>query len=244
MRGLTDGSRDLLGRIGPDGAFLFASGAAREILGRDPDLLVGTSALDLCHPTEREALEAALAADLPGVVAHRMSLRHGGWVWMETTVDPVHDATGRLVEVRIDARDVTERRHAEAERAGLARITAAVAARDDLSAVAALASREAATALGVETAAVARLHGDEAVVVAAAGPVMRPGDRIPLAPRPHERVVAPVRVDGAVWGILLRGRGPRGRAGATSPPTPTSWASRSPTRARTSGSSPSPTRTP
>ena len=83
--GLTDGSRDLLARLAPDGAFLFASGAAREILGRDPERLLGTSALDLCHPAEREALEAALAADRPGVVAHRMSLRHGGWVWIRAT---------------------------------------------------------------------------------------------------------------------------------------------------------------
>ncbi len=68
--------------------------------------------------------------------------------------------------------------------------------------MAALAAREAAGALGVETAAVARIHGDEAVVIAAAGPGMRPGDRIPLAPRtPGRGPSRRSRVDGGVWGM-------------------------------------------
>src|SRR5690606_25745332 len=58
-------------------------------------------------------------------------------------------------------------------------------------------------ALGVETAGVARLHGDEAVAIAAIGPGMRAGDRIPLGPPRPGRAVAPVRVDGRVWGMLL-----------------------------------------
>jgi diguanylate cyclase (GGDEF)-like protein/PAS domain S-box-containing protein len=203
LRDLTDGSRDLLARLAPDGTVLFASGAARAILGHDPAGLVGGSALALCHDAERDALAGALGDDRGAVVVHRMRRRHGGWVWMETTVQPVLDASGRPAEVRIDARDVTERRHAEAERAGLARVTAAVAAGAGLADVAALTAREAAAALGVETAAVARMHGDEAVVIAAAGPGMRAGDRIPLAPPRPGRAVAPVRVDGLAWGMIV-----------------------------------------
>ena len=200
---LTDGSRDMLARIAPDGTVIFASGAARHILGHDPERMPGTNALDLCHVAERDAVAAALRDDRGGVVLHRMRRRHGGWVWMETTVSPVLDASGRLVEARIDGRDVTERRHAEAERAGLARVTAAVAAGAGLADVAALTAREAAGALEVETAAVARMHGDEAVVIAAAGPGMRPGDRLPLGPPRPGRAVAPVRVDGGVWGMVV-----------------------------------------
>jgi diguanylate cyclase (GGDEF)-like protein len=126
---------------------------------------------------------------------------------METTVSPVLDASGRLLEARIDARDVTERRHAEAERAGLARITAAVAAGAALADVAALTAREAAAALGLETAGVARVHGDEAVVIAGTGPGMRAGDRLPLGPPRPGRVVAPIRVDGGVWGMVVAAGG-------------------------------------
>jgi len=182
---------------------LFASGAARHILGHDPERMPGTSALDLCHVAEREAFAAALRDDRGGVVLHRMRRRHGGWVWMETTVSPVLAPSGHLVEVRIDARDVTERRHAESERAGLARVTAAVAAGAGLAEVAALTAVEAASALGVETAGVARIHGDEAVMIAAVGPGMRPGDRMPLGPPRPGRAVAPVRVDGRVWGMVV-----------------------------------------
>ena len=202
LRELTDGSRDLLARVAPDGTVRFASGAARQILGYDPERMTGLDALELCHVAERDALAAALLDDRGAVVLHRMRRLHGGWVWMETTVSPVLDPSGRLVEARIDGRDVTERRHAEAERAGLARITAAVAAGATLAEVAALTAREAAAALGLETAGVARIHGDEAVVIAGTGHGMRAGDRLPLGPPRPGRAVAPVRVDGGVWGMV------------------------------------------
>lgn len=201
LRELADGGRDVLARIAPDGTVLFASGAARELLGHDPDLLRGTDVLALCHPDERDRLAAALWSDTPTVVEHRVRRHPAGWLWMETAVSPVHDAAGRLREVRIDARDVTGRRRREAELAGLARVTAAVATGADVAHVAEMACREAARALGVGAAAVARLHGDELLVIAAFGPSPRPGERMPMSGGTG-RAVAPIRVEGELWGVI------------------------------------------
>ena len=88
-------------------------------------------------------------------------------------------------------------------------MTAAVAAGAGLADVAALTAREAASALGVETAGVARIHGDEAVVIAAAGA----GD---AARRPHA-------AGAAAPGARRRARagGRPGRGGWSWPRAPT-----------------------
>ncbi|MGD9572832.1 MAG: PAS domain-containing protein, partial [Thermoleophilia bacterium] len=173
FRELAQGSRDLLMRIGPDGTVLFASAAAAEMLGIPPAGMGGRAAITLCHPDEREALQAALEGDRGdggAPLAHRLAARGGGWTWVETTVRSVRDPAGRLMEAHTDSRDITERMRGEGERAALARVTAAVAGNGDLAAITSLAAREAAVLTGAESAAAIRFHGDEGLVIGAAGP--------------------------------------------------------------------------
>ncbi len=207
FRELAEGSRDLLMRIDPDGVVLFASAAAREVLGREPRELQGRRILDLCHPDERgdllRTLEGESPPDRPAPVAHRLRTRRGGWVWMETTVRSVRDPTGRLSEAHTDSRDVTERMRVDAERAALARVTAAVAGGEALEPVCALVARDAVALSGAESGAVVRLHGDEGLVTGAAGPAWRVGDRVALAVAAPRVAVAPVTVADRIWGVVM-----------------------------------------
>jgi diguanylate cyclase (GGDEF)-like protein/PAS domain S-box-containing protein len=217
FRDLTEGSRDLLARHAPDGTILYASAAARELLGHLPEDLVGRSATELSHPDERELIRRVHEGDAQGVAAgpvlHRMRRRDGRWAWMETTVRAVRDAAGRVRELRTDSRDVTDRMRSESERAALSRVTSAVASGLDLSAVLALAAREAAALVGAEAGAVVRFHGDEGLVVGAAGTSLRTGDAVPLAPGEVDAVAAAVMLDGRRWGMLLVRGGRSGRLG-------------------------------
>ena len=214
IHALADGSRDLLARHSPDGMLLYASGAARDILGVDPADLVGRRAAELAHPDERDAAERAFrgdagGADGTGLVAHRMRRRDGRWAWMETSVRGVRDSGGRLREIHTDSRDVTDRVRADADRDALARITAAVAAGADLTEVAGLVALQAAVVAEREAGAVVRRHGDEGIVVGAAGPAPRPGDLLALPAGDEVAVRVPVTVDGQAWGVLVaRGGGP------------------------------------
>jgi len=205
FRGLAEGSRDLLARHSPDGTVLYASPAARQILGHEPGALVGRSAAELWHPDEAELVRRLHAggAPGPGPHLHRLRRRDGRWAWMETSAHAVRDPAGRVREVRTDSRDVTERVRAEAERAALARLTAAVAGGMELPRFLGRAAEEAAALVGAPTAAVVRLHGDEGVVLGAAGGALRPGDPVPLAPRDGRTVSAPVTVQRRAWGILM-----------------------------------------
>ncbi|MGE3139893.1 MAG: GGDEF domain-containing protein [Thermoleophilia bacterium] len=221
FRELAQGSRDLLMRIGPDGTVLFASAAAAEMLGIPPAGMGGRAAITLCHPDEREALQAALEGDRGdggAPLAHRLAARGGGWTWVETTVRSVRDPAGRLMEAHTDSRDITERMRGEGERAALARVTAAVAGNGDLAAITSLAAREAAVLTGAESAAAIRFHGDEGLVIGAAGPAYRTGDRVPLAVTSSRTTVVPVTPAGRPWGVLaVRDGGVRGSAARLRP---------------------------
>ena len=215
FRELAEGSRDLLMRIDAAGTVLFASAAARDLMGRPPATLVGRPVRDVCHPDDAEALVLALEGDTTSggaPLAHRLGSPGGGWTWVETTVRSLRDGSGRLVEAHTDSRDVTERLRAEAEREAVARVTAAVAGDADLAVVAASVAREAARLAGCESAAVVRFHGDEGLVVGSAGPGRRVGDRVPLAVVSPRALVVPVAAEGRPWGMIDV------RAGVPTPP--------------------------
>ena len=205
---LADGSRDLLARHSPDGLLLYASAAARDILGVEPGDLIGRRVADLAHPDERDRTERAVrgdgeGADGSGLHAHRLRRRDGGWVWVETSVRSVRDPGGRIREVHTDSRDVTDRVRAEADRSSLARITAAVAGGADLPQVAALVAVQAAVVAGVDGGAVVRRHGDEGLVVGAAGPSLRVGDVLSLPLEAPATARAPVTIGETPWGVVL-----------------------------------------
>ncbi len=126
-RWLAESSTDLISRHARDGTFLYASGAARDLLGYEPEELVGVSAYDLFHPADL----ADLLNKSPRVYYHdgfyqqtyRFRARDGHYVWFETTSrtrrDPV---SGELLDILCVSRDVGRRIRAEANRERLARV--------------------------------------------------------------------------------------------------------------------------
>lgn len=195
FRELAEGGRDLLMRQGPDGTIRYASPGAHEMLGWHPAELAGSRGRRILPP---EALEAVAT---PRV--HRVPRRDGGHVWLETTAWMIHDSSGRVREIQTDSRDVTGRVRAEAERAAVMRVTAAVAEVLPFDRIAEMVSREAAGLVAGESGAVVRFHGDEGMVVGAAGPRVRVGDRVPVAAVGDGALVAPVTVEGSPWGLVM-----------------------------------------
>ncbi|MCE8019453.1 PAS domain S-box protein [Halomonas sp. MCCC 1A11036] len=124
---LAESTTDLISRHARDGTFLYASQAARDLLGYEPEALIGVSAYDLFHPSDL----ADLLNKSPRVYYHdgfyqqtyRFRAKDGHYVWFETTSrtrrDPV---TGELIDVLCVSRDVGRRIHAEANRERLARV--------------------------------------------------------------------------------------------------------------------------
>ena len=126
-RWLAESSTDLISRHARDGTFLYASEAARDLLGYAPEELIGVSAYDLFHPADL----AALLNKSPRIYyrdgfyqqTYRFRAKDGHYVWFETTSRTRRDPTsGELLDILCVSRDVGRRIRAEANRERLARV--------------------------------------------------------------------------------------------------------------------------
>ena len=116
---LAETSIDLICVLAPSGALRYASAACRELLGAEPEDLLGRSFLDLVHPDDAAAVAAVLGASGDGEsavsVTHRMRRAGDASVWVETRVRAVRDPVTRaVVESHATVRDVAERMRSQA----------------------------------------------------------------------------------------------------------------------------------
>jgi PAS domain S-box-containing protein len=85
----------------PDGTYRYVSVASKEILGFEPDELLGRAAIDLVHPDDRSKIAVAHRSTLDGApltTAYRMRRRDNEYVWVESTVRMIANETTREPE--------------------------------------------------------------------------------------------------------------------------------------------------
>ncbi|AQU81664.1 MULTISPECIES: PAS domain-containing sensor histidine kinase [unclassified Halomonas] len=124
---LAESTTDLISRHARDGTFLYASQAARDLLGYEPDELIGVSAYQLFHPADLNDLlnksPQIYYNDGFYQQTYRFRAKAGHYVWFETTSRTRRDAsTGELIDILCVSRDVGRRIHAEAIRERLAQV--------------------------------------------------------------------------------------------------------------------------
>lgn len=203
FRLLAESASDMIVRADPDGSMTYVSPASRQITGYAPEELVGRSAWELAHPDDLPIVEASrerLGWGLDGeTLTYRGRRRDAGWVMLESTLRAVRDDDGRVVELQIATRDVTDRTLADAEHAALHRVTEAVAAESEGEALYPLVAREMARLLDAAAGRVVRYRdgGHEEEV----GVWNRTGGEGAASPPPHV-VSAPIRVHGRLWGAV------------------------------------------
>ena len=115
---IADNMRDIICLHGSDRTFQFVSAAVHPILGYEPEEWLGRTPNEFGHPDDRERL----ASEVQQVMANgrrsfpivlRARHRRGHFVWLETTIEPIADAAGHVVQLLSVSRDFTERRLAE-----------------------------------------------------------------------------------------------------------------------------------
>lgn len=117
---LADNSTDLISIQMPEGVYSYASPACRQLLGYEPQELVGQSLYDFLHPEDAIAIKKtyAVVPKLPENYTHayRMRRRDGTYIWLETTNKTIYDQGQKVVkEIVSISRDITERKQAEEE---------------------------------------------------------------------------------------------------------------------------------
>ncbi len=120
FRHLAESSTEILARFSPGGVRLYISPACRTVLGYEPDELLGSSILDILHPSDvSKLLEALGALDAGAQVAGaiiRLQRKDGEYAWLETISRPVRDPRTDVIEEFVTvSRDITAMIHAEHE---------------------------------------------------------------------------------------------------------------------------------
>ena len=109
---------DMISAHAPDGTYRYASAAARDLLGYEPEELVGTSAYDYFHPDDVPKVGVArrgARGDVAFRVIYRLRRKDSEYVWAETTNRIVSDPeTDAVVEILGCTRLVERRETAEA----------------------------------------------------------------------------------------------------------------------------------
>ena len=110
---MAENSTDLIARTTPDGSFVYASDAIRDLLGYEPAEVIGTPIRELIHPEDRPALRAIVPDPTGRTFSYRARRKDGSLVWFESTSRAIVDENGRISEIVSVSRDITERRQAE-----------------------------------------------------------------------------------------------------------------------------------
>jgi PAS domain S-box-containing protein len=119
FRALTEQSPDLISVADVDGRFQYASPSWSQIMGYDPDELIGDSVWAYVHPDDRadliEAFENGISdSDSTPVAEFRARHADGSWRWLEARGNNQLDNPAVEGYV-VNQRDVTERKERERE---------------------------------------------------------------------------------------------------------------------------------
>jgi two-component system, cell cycle sensor histidine kinase and response regulator CckA len=119
-RKLAERASDIISRTDSRGRCIYISPSCRDVLGYEPEELVGRHALlDLAHPDDRSDQQQVLARFVQhgktsgSPMRRRLRRKDGSYVWLETITHIERDEEGRIVEVQSWARDITSRVLAE-----------------------------------------------------------------------------------------------------------------------------------
>ncbi len=124
---VSENSTDVIFRLTLQGDILYTSRASETILGYSPDEMRNTWIYDYCHPDDslrvQKAYQRILEKGIVSTIEHQFRQKNGQYLWVESVGKPITDENGkpivddggRLMELIITTRDVTERKNNERE---------------------------------------------------------------------------------------------------------------------------------
>ena len=117
FRTIIELSGDMLSRHDANGRCVYVSPNSMQVIGYEPEQLVGRRLDELSHPQDREQLEAAMREARESgsaEVEYRVSGPDGACVWVQALLRARRDGRGRIAEMVMAVRDISRRKHREA----------------------------------------------------------------------------------------------------------------------------------
>ena len=115
---LAENSTDMISKHTPSGVYTYVSPVCTNLLGFEPEDLIGTSAYDYFHPEDLQQIQnshsSINAKNNIATVIYRIRRKDGSYTWFETTSRLlVDDETGVAEEIVAISRDVSYRKQIE-----------------------------------------------------------------------------------------------------------------------------------
>ena len=116
---IVEKSTDIIFSFNFAGEFLYISPSIKNLLGYDPDDLIGHPFQSLVHPEDITGLQQAIQRNIndgsqaPGGNRFRVRNASGEWRWHSTTGNAVYDDNGKFAYFIAISRDITEHKKAE-----------------------------------------------------------------------------------------------------------------------------------
>jgi PAS domain S-box-containing protein len=117
FRLLAENSSDIISRHDTNGTFLYVSPACSNILGYEPEELIGKSFMLFIHSEDARQLEELLSSfswdDPTTGIPFRARRKNGDYIWLETTARIIYDQDHKILEIQASSRDITERKESQ-----------------------------------------------------------------------------------------------------------------------------------
>lgn len=115
---LAENITDVIIRITPDGTYLYVSPSAINVMGYEPEEMIGKSIYDFTHPDDvarlRKLRQESFALGVATPFTYQFLHRAGHIIWIEVVRQSIRsETTGEIVEYVSSARDITDRKQAE-----------------------------------------------------------------------------------------------------------------------------------
>ncbi|MFP4388594.1 MAG: PAS domain S-box protein, partial [Desulfococcaceae bacterium] len=119
LQNIIDAAADLLSLTDMEGNFKFV-GPSHDILGYDPDSLIGRNVMELVHPDDYRKTATAFSDFLANredgrKVEYRYRRANGDYLWFETIGKFILDDAGNPKEILFSTRNITARKQAEGQ---------------------------------------------------------------------------------------------------------------------------------
>jgi len=141
-RMLAENSSDMVFQLDRDLVRRYVSPACRELLGYEPEEMLGVKPLSMAHPDDAGRLELVFQTLKTGRATHqsivnRIRHRDGSWVWVEARFRAIRDSeTGAMAGIIGAVRDISARKAVEDELALANRRLQILASQDGLTGLA------------------------------------------------------------------------------------------------------------
>jgi PAS domain S-box-containing protein len=115
---IAEHAHDIFARHSPEGLLTFLSPAAKDVLGVNPELMIGQDIGQFVHPDDQQMFRDQSATLGVSADSIRMTFRithlDGHYVWLESTVQAIYGGQdGEMIEAIAITRDISERKEYE-----------------------------------------------------------------------------------------------------------------------------------